>query len=113
MRRVAVGKAQGDVNMAPFGDHSDDILRNAGRAFGNFIEYAPICLLMLALMEIQGATATTLWWIGGAFVLGRILHAYGMLTNPFFPLPRILGMFATYAALLVPAVWFIKHIWLG
>ncbi len=60
-----------------------------------------MCLIMLALMEFHSASGKLVWGLGVCFVLGRILHSIGMLSNPHFPLPRIIGMFFTYAVLLV------------
>jgi len=109
MRRAAIGVKAGDVAKAVFGDADDPGLRAAIRAFGNFTEYAPMCLLLLALMELQGASSSLLWGIGGAFVLGRLIHGLSMTYIPRSPAPRGLAMIATYASLLVPAWWFLNH----
>lgn len=53
LRRVAIGSVV-------FGDGGDDVLRRRIRAFGNFTEYTPLCLILLALLEAQGAGATWL-----------------------------------------------------
>lgn len=103
LRRAALGKASGDIAQYVFGDGDDETLRRRGRAFGNLIEYAPMCLIMIALLEAQGASATLLWYLGGAFTVGRIVHAMSMLLIPRNPLPRGLAMMATYAVLLVAA----------
>lgn len=105
--RINLGKAEGDVAKYPIGDGNDENLKRRIGAFRNFTEYAPMCLILIALIEINGAGASLIWGLGVAFVAGRLLHVVGMLTNPHFPLPRIIGMFATYAALLVPAGWLI------
>jgi len=44
------------------------------RGFGNLTEYAPIILVMLFLMEIQGVAAYWLHAYGGAFIIARIVH---------------------------------------
>ena len=36
-RRVALGKAMGDVTGVVFGDGDDEVLRTRGRAMGNFV----------------------------------------------------------------------------
>jgi hypothetical protein len=53
------------------------------------------------LAEYRGAAAVVLWAIIGLLVLGRALHAAGLLTGK-TPL-RAAGMLATYAALLIGA----------
>lgn len=105
MRRVELGKEHGDIAKFPYQDGGDEKLKRRIRAFGNFIEYTPMSIVMLGLLEVNGGSSTLIWALGGVFVAGRILHAIGMLTNPHFPLPRIIGMFATYAILVVPAIW--------
>ncbi len=99
-RRVSLGKAEGDVAKYPIHDGNDELLARRIGAFSNFIEYAPMCIIMLALLEISGASAALIWGLGASFAVGRVLHAIGMFINPHFPLPRIIGMFATYAVLL-------------
>jgi len=107
--RINLGKSEGDIAKYPIHDGNNENLKRRISAFSNFTEYAPMCLIMIALIEINGATSTLLWVLGGSFVAGRILHVIGMLTNPHFPLPRIIGMFATYASLLVPAGWLVIY----
>lgn len=106
-RRVSLGKSQGDVAKYPYQDGGDETLRRRMRAFGNFIEYSPMCIAIIAIMEFNQVSPTALWVLGGAFVLGRVLHSLGMLSNPHFPLPRILGMFSTYAVLIAGFVWWL------
>lgn len=110
MRRAALGKTMGKLNGVTFGDGDDDVLRRRIRAFGNFIEYVPMCLLILALTENAGASPTFVWTIGGLLLFGRGLHALGMLyANT--PVPRAIAMFMTYAAFLVPAFWLLSNLW--
>ncbi len=64
------------------GHGDNDEIRNAIRAHGNLIEYAPIVLFLLFLVEASGqGDRTFLHVVGGSFVLGRVLHAAGMLYN--------------------------------
>lgn len=109
VRRAFIGIKSGQLNKAVFGDVGDALLRNSIRAFGNFIEYVPTVLVLFSLMEIQGASSNLLWWLGGCFVVGRIIHGLSMTFIPSIPAPRGLAMFATYAALLVPAWWLLTH----
>ena len=109
LRRASLGKAAGDLTKHVFGDGGDETLMRRNRAFGNFIEYVPACLIMLTMIELSGASSTLIWPLGGTFVVGRILHALGMLINPYFPPPRGLGMLSTYATLLIPAIWLLTH----
>ena len=103
-RRALIGVKAGVIHKAVFGDADDPMLRNAIRAFGNFMEYVPLALIVFGLAELRGASAELLWWLGGIFVAGRIVHAASMSFIPKQPAPRGLAMFATYAMLGVSAV---------
>ena len=48
------------------------------RAQANFIENAPLFLILLGLVELAHGSATWLWLAGIAFIVARILHAFGM-----------------------------------
>ena len=110
MRRALVGKRAGVLSAAAFGDAGDDGLRNAIRAFGNFIEYTPMALILLALAEMNAAPPMLLWILGLAFFAGRVVHAVSMTLAPFNPAPRAVAMLATYAALLVPGGWLLLQV---
>lgn len=53
-------------------------LERAARVHANFAEYAPIGLLLLALLEIGGAPAWGVHAGGATLTLGRVIHAYGV-----------------------------------
>lgn len=108
LRRASLGKAMGDLAGVAFGDADDDLLKRRIRAFGNFVEYTPMCLLMVALMEGGGAETFWVWIAGGSLVLGRVIHALGMLYSS-VPAPRAVGMFLTYIAFVGPAAWLISQ----
>jgi uncharacterized membrane protein YecN with MAPEG domain len=58
------------------GGHADLAARM--RAHANFSEYAPIFLILLALIELARGSHPLLWGAGIVFVVGRILHVFGM-----------------------------------
>jgi uncharacterized membrane protein YecN with MAPEG domain len=63
---------------APLGDGDDYPLKQRMRAHGNFVEYTPLFLIGLGLVESGGFPAYGLHLLGAAFLLGRVLHAYGI-----------------------------------
>ncbi|KQM66534.1 hypothetical protein ASE65_00015 [Sphingomonas sp. Leaf16] len=83
------------------GDSSDDSLRRRIRAQGNFIEYVPLGLIGLGLVEAHTAPAWLVVVIGGALAFGRLLHAIGMFRTS--QSLRGIGMVLTYLALLLAA----------
>lgn len=60
------------------GDGGDRTLMRAIRAHGNFIETAPWGILLLLLLEMADAPDWGLHIFGGALLLGRVLHAFGL-----------------------------------
>lgn len=86
---------------ATTGDGDDATLRRLIRAQGNFIEYTPIGLILLALVEVGVTGSGLLWAIGMLLIIGRGLHALGMLRN--LTALRGAGMLGTFASLLIAA----------
>lgn len=79
----------------------DESLARRIRAQGNFIEYAPLALIVLGLAEANAVAAGLLWALGAVLAAGRTAHAFGMLRGS-TPL-RAVGMVLTYTTLLVGA----------
>jgi uncharacterized protein len=90
---------------APFGDGGDPALHRRIRAQGNFIEYTPMALIGIGLVEHLSGSTLQAVSLGGALALGRLAHAAGMLGD-ILPL-RAIGMILTYASLLGSASWLV------
>ncbi len=61
------------------GDGDNNDLKGPLRAHGNFSEYVPIFLILLILAEHQHISAYLLHSLAMIFLIGRLLHAYGLL----------------------------------
>ena len=59
-----------------FGDGGNRDLRRRIRAMGNLTEYAPIALILLGLLELQGLPSWSLHLIGLMFLAGRLIHGW-------------------------------------
>lgn len=82
------------------GDHED--LRIAIATQLNAVEYMPITLLLLFALEYNKANIWLVHALGMAFMIGRVLHARGLLqTNFKF---RLLGMQLTLYILVALAI---------
>jgi uncharacterized protein len=69
-------------NKVSFGDNNIPALQRAVRIHGNFGEYIPFILLMMMIYEMQaGGNVLVLHITGGAMILGRILHGFGLFRN--------------------------------
>ncbi len=60
------------------GDGGNPRLIARMRAQLNFAEYAPVVLILIALVELARGTQTWLWVVALLFIVGRVLHAFGM-----------------------------------
>ena len=83
----------------------------AVRAHGNLVEYAPLTLIMLGIAELNGVSSGFIYWVGMAFVLGRILHAWGMYQGQGGPhKARMVGILLTWLSILVIAVLLLLNV---
>lgn len=60
------------------GDGGNEVLTRRMRAQLNLAENAPLVALLIAGLEIAGIGAAWLAWVAAAFVIGRVLHGFGM-----------------------------------
>ena len=81
------------------GDGGNKDMLRAIRAHGNFIEYVPMALILLALLELNGESAAMLHGFGGTLVVARISHAPGLNARNTTKLRQI-GMVLTYVVLI-------------
>lgn len=91
------------------GDGGDAGLIRWMRAQGNFVEYVPMALIVLALAEAQGAPGVALHALGGALVLGRGLHAWGMVSGRDLHPARGAGMVLTFGVLVLGGAGLLAH----
>ena len=86
------------------GDGGDAQLALSIRVQANFIEYVPLALLLLLLLELGGLAAAWLYAFGAALLLGRILHATGLSRSPGVTFGRFWGTALTWLDLLAMAL---------
>jgi len=81
------------IKKVRLGDGGEPELQAAIRAQGNATEYIPISLILLVLLELSGAHVALVHAGGIAILVGRLLHARGLLTDSLRY--RVLGMQVT------------------
>ncbi|MDJ0941853.1 MAG: MAPEG family protein [Kiloniellales bacterium] len=81
------------------GDAGEPQIQRAMRVQANFVEYAPIGLVLLALAELQGHAVWLLHGLGLLLICGRLLHAFGVAREPENIRFRVAGMALTFAAI--------------
>ena len=92
-----VGPLRGRHNVSlDHGGHKD--LNEAIRRHGNWAENVPYILLMMALIEINGASKGWLHALGLLLLASRMIHPMGMDANRMAHPLRIVGMAGTVFA---------------
>jgi uncharacterized protein len=87
------------------GDAGNEVMLRAMRVHSNFAEYVPFGLLMIHLVEMQGAPAWRLHAWGVALLVGRLSHAWGVSRSPEKFVFRVVGMTLTFTTLLSCATY--------
>lgn len=81
------------------GTGGDAVLVRKVRVHGNFGEYVPLALLMLALLELAAVSTRLLWVFGVALLLARVLHAIGLGGSAGYSFGRFSGALLTFLTL--------------
>ena len=83
-------------NKVGLGSGGHDDLERAIRAQGNFAEYVPFGIILIACLELNGAP----WWLvaipGITLIIGRLFHAKGINEPPPNFGNRVMGMKFTF-----------------
>ena len=86
-------------NKVGLGSGGYEDLERAIRAQGNFAEYVPFGIILIACLELNGAP----WWLvaipGITLIIGRLIHAKGINVPPPDFSKRVLGMMLTFGTL--------------
>lgn len=62
-------------NNIVLGDGKNKLLQMAMRAHGNFIEYVPMGLILMGVLELNKMNKLIVFVLGAFFLAGRIYHA--------------------------------------
>ncbi|MCG9620643.1 MAPEG family protein [Vibrio diabolicus] len=86
------------LNQVAYADGGVEALQIARSAQSNATEYIPITLILMALLESNSAYPTWIHLTGIIFVVGRIIHARGILKEDLKR--RVRGMQVTFLVIL-------------
>ena len=101
---VVAGRLSADVL---HGDGGNQTLEKRIRAQGNFGEYVPLALLVIALLEASGGGTTLVRSLLIVLLIARVLHPFGMFAPKNSPRQfacRGGGILATFAVIAVAAI---------
>lgn len=82
------------------GDGGDRLLLRRIRVHANFVEYVPMLLLLLALLELGGLDRRIVGLLGAVLLVARLLHAHGLGHHEGYSFGRFWGTFLTWLVLL-------------
>jgi uncharacterized protein len=82
-------------------DGGDEQLGQAIRVHGNFAEYVPMALLVMAFAEAGGSPPWLIHTLGAVLIVGRLLHAHGLYHDRGGSKRRRYGVIATIFVLVV------------
>lgn len=85
------------------GDGGNVEVLTAMRTHANYVEYTPLALILLALLEANAVGGLYLHIGAGLFTIGRFFHAFGMSTQA-PKAGRPIGMVLTFVSMLVGSV---------
>lgn len=84
-----------------FGDQGNKEMAQSIRVHANFSEYVPLTLLLIFFVEQYGAEATIVHGLGGALIVARILHAWGLGSTRGLSFGRFFGTLVNWIVLAV------------
>ncbi len=87
------------------GDGGNVELLVAMRRHANFVEYVPLALILIALLEMQGVPTAAIHALGGSLVFCRVAHAIGLKADTMSGAGRLIGAAGTALITLVASVW--------
>lgn len=98
------GSLRGKTGIS-IGDGGNPDLLLAMRRHGNFVEYVPFALILLALLEMNGVQAQTIHIMGASLTVARVLHAAGLKADTISGVGRAIGAGATALIIVVASIW--------
>lgn len=82
------------------GDGGDRELLRRIRVHANFVEYVPMLLVLLGLLELSGLDSRIVGALGGVLFAARLLHAWGLGHSEGYSPGRFWGTLLTWGVLL-------------
>ena len=86
------------------GTSGEPLLDRAIRAQGNFSEYVPLAVILLAFVEVNGGPGWLLHGLCLALLIGRAVHAFGVSRVEEDYRFRVFGMATTFTVLAIASM---------
>src|SRR5580692_6051035 len=85
------------------GDNQDLLL--AMRRHANFVEFVPLALILIALLELNGIPKLAVHAMGASLVVFRACHALGMRADTMASAGRYVGAAGTALLTIIISIW--------
>jgi len=98
------GQLRAKLNV-PVGDGGYPELLVASRRHGNFAEWVPLALILIAELELNGVSYLAIHGLGAALLVSRIAHFFGLKSDTIRKVNRLIGAMGTMLVTLIASVW--------
>jgi uncharacterized membrane protein YecN with MAPEG domain len=101
---IPCGQVRGKTGIT-IGDGGNQDLIIAMRRQANFVEFAPLVLILIGLLEMNGVSGMAIHALGGGFFAARLCHAFGFTASHPTHVLRSIGAIGSALALVVSSIW--------
>ena len=98
------GSLRGKTGIS-IGDGGNQDLLLAMRRHANFVEYVPLALIIIVLLEASGVSGTAIHALAGSLVVTRACHAFGLQADTMQGVGRLIGAAGTALVTVVASIW--------
>lgn len=98
------GQLRGKTKIS-VGDGGNPELLLAMRRQANFLETVPLALILLALLEMNGAPPLAIHGLAITLIVARVLHATALKSDSIEGFGRVAGAAGSALVLLVASIW--------
>jgi uncharacterized membrane protein YecN with MAPEG domain len=95
------------------GDGGNPSLLRAIRGQANFVEYVPLALLLMLILEVSRFSIYVIHALGIVLLVARLLHGYAFAYRAEFKFGRYWGAILTFIVIAVAAVLCLYQAYLG
>ena len=100
----AVGRYRGPDGVS-IGDGGRPEILVGMRRHANFVEWTPMAVILIGLLEMNRVDDTTLHAMGAVLVVARAAHAFGMQADGSNQIFRAIGAIGTVLLTVVASIW--------
>ena len=98
------GRLRGRTKIS-IGDGGNRELLLAMRRHANFVEWVPLALLLLALLEMNAVSPLAIHGLGATLVVARLSHATGLKADTIEGAGRLAGAAGSALVVAVASIW--------